>query len=244
MRAHHIADSQIQQMVCDYMNNNITLLTLLDRLGVLYLTSWVDVVVTTRLFYIWRQWAESMMKTFGIALANLRGLTPDDQAKLATKLAAALSSSISNLRVGDQPTDSQLSQAIAPRLQRGQWDLIGAFVGWLSAQDLVQPTLSVETSLAVAVWGNHFVLHPLAATLHPVNNVFAGTLPTGQILISEERPATGARVATIAPPRLYPGTQGSTGYVIRATRATMHLGVVVAILYLLYATGIAIVSSL
>ena len=48
IRAHHIADSQIQQMVCDYMNGQITLLTLLDRLGVLYLNSWIDVRVRFR----------------------------------------------------------------------------------------------------------------------------------------------------------------------------------------------------
>ena len=119
MRAHHIADSQIQQMVCDYMNGQITLLTLLDRLGVLYLTSWIDVVVTPRLFYIWRQWAHSLVSTFGIALASFRGLVPNQQARLATNLAAALSSSISNLRVGDQQTDAALGQAIAPRLRRG-----------------------------------------------------------------------------------------------------------------------------
>ena len=245
MRAHHIADSQIQQMVCDYMNGQITLLTLLDRLGVLYLTSWIDVVVTPRLFYIWRQWAHSLVSTFGIALASFRGLAPNQQARLATNLAAALSSSISNLRVGDQQTDAALGQAIAPRLQRGQWDLVGSFVGWLSRYNFAQPTLSVETSLAVAVWGNHFVQHPLvlAAPLQPVNNVFAGRLVNGPILISEQRPAGGARQATIAMPNLYPGTQGSTGYVIRATRATIHLGVIVAILYMMYAAGLLIVSS-
>jgi hypothetical protein len=215
----------------------------LDRLGVLYLTGWIDVVVTPRLFYIWWQWARSVVKTFGIALANLRRLTPGQQATLATDLAAALSSSISNLRVGDQPTDAALGQAIAPRLQRGQWDLIGSFVGRLSGYNFAQPTLSVETSLAVAVWGNHFLINPLPANLHPVNNVFAGTLPGGQILISEERPVPGAPTATIATPNRYPGTQGKTGYVIRATRATMHLGVIVAILYLMYAAGISIVSS-
>jgi hypothetical protein len=223
MRAHHIADSQIQQMVCDYMNGTINLATLLDRLGVLYLTGWVDVVVTPRLFYIWRQYADSVKKTLNLALAKLRHLPPDDQATLATQLARTLSSSISNLRVGDQRTDSALSEAIAPRLQRGQWDLFGSFLGYVSRHNFAQPTLSVETSLAVAVWGNHFQVHTLPASLHPVNNVFAGTLPGGQILISEEHGSVAGAVATVATPNYYPGTQGGFGYVTRATRATMHL---------------------
>jgi Domain of unknown function (DUF4158) len=77
----------------------------------------------------------------------------------------------------------------------------------------------------------------------PNNNVFAGRLVNGPILISEQRPAGGARQGTITMPNLYPGTQGSTGYVIRATRATIHLGVIVAILYMMYAAGLLIVSS-
>ena len=83
----------------------------------------------------------------------------------------------------------------------GQWDLVGSFVGWLSRYNFAQPTLSVETSLAVAVWGNHFVQHPLvlAAPLQPVNNVFAGRLVNGPILISEQRPAGGARRLLVEP---------------------------------------------
>lgn len=232
MRAHHIADHEIQETVCDFMNGVIGLPTMLDRLGALFFTSWIDVVITPRLFRIWTQWAVAMGDALALQISGLRGLSRAQQAKCATTLAKRLSSSVANLRVGHGDTDVALGHGIAPRLQRGQFDLFGYFIGYANGHNFALPTLSVETSLACVAWGGHFGAHPLVATGGKmiVNNVFVAQSPGGNLFISEQDPVLGAATSTIAPPQPYPGTQGVGGYVLRATRATVHLGVVVLLL--------------
>ncbi len=233
MRAHHIADHEIQQMICDYMNGTINMITLFDRIGALYLTSWIDVIVTPRLFKIWLQWAAALAKTLRVMMSYVMGLAPARQALYATFLSNTLSSSVANLRVGHQRTDAALGHAIAPRLQRGQYDLMGYFIGWLTGHNFAQPTLSVETSLAVTSWGGHFIGNPLApgGRLVVVGNTFIGpgALPNS-ILISEQDPVPPAMTSTMAMPSQYPGASGRGGYVLRATRSTIHLAVTLMVL--------------
>lgn len=240
MRAHHIADHEIQIMVCDYMNGVITLPVLLDRVGALYLTSWIDVVVTPRVFKIWLQWAEALSESFYLVAVQMASRSPARQAAIATELCKTLSSSIANLRVGHGQTDTALGHGIAPRLQRGQFDLLGYFIGWLNGHNFAQPTLSVETSLVAVTWGGHFMGHPLAPTGHKVvvSNVFVGPAAGGNLFISEMDPTLPAQTATIALPQRYPGAQTAKGgYVLRATRATLHIGVAVGLLAALAFTG-------
>lgn len=247
MRAHHIADHEIQQMVCDFMNGVINLPTLLDRLGALYFTSWIDVVVTPRLMKIWIQWAKSMKDSFKLALSEFTGSPLTVRAAAATRLAQALSSSIANLRVGHQQTDNALNHAIAPRLQRGQFDLFARFIGHVNGYNFALPTLSVETSLAETAWGGHFALHPLVpgAGNIVVNNVFLGPLAGGgSIYISEQDPIGGAITSTIAMPQRYPGTTNRLGaYALRATRSTVHLGVTVSLIALFIYLGYMALSN-
>jgi hypothetical protein len=246
MRAHHVADSQIQQLVCDYLNNQIGMMTMLDRIGVLYLTSWVDVIVTPRIFTIWLQWAGALAHSLAVGTSHFAHLPNAQKASCADRLAKWLSSSIANLRVGDPPTDSALGRAIAPRLQRGQRDVLYYLVGVLSGYNFAQPSLSVETSLASFAWGGHFLNHALAPAggLVPVGNVFMGPNVGGGILISEQRPLLGNAHAVVPTPQFYPGTQTNGGYIIRATRATTHLVMAVAILLFLYTVMNYVVDGL
>lgn len=238
-RAHHISDAQIQLMICDYLNNQISLATMLDRIGALYLTSWIDVIITPRLFRIWLEWCEALKQTMAVLVSQFRQRPRSEQALAATQLASLLSNSIANLRIGDQPTDGALGRAIAPRLQRGQRDVLFYFIGWLSGHDFTRPSLSVETSLAAVSWGGHFTGHAFAPDRPwvAVGNVFAGPGGGGQILISEQRPLALANEALVATPQNYPGTQGRGGYVLRGTRATLHIGMVIAILWCLLQLG-------
>ncbi|RSZ37248.1 MULTISPECIES: hypothetical protein [unclassified Variovorax] len=243
MRAHHVADSRIQQMVCDYMNEYISLPMLMDRIGSLYLTSWIDVLLTPRIFTIYAQWGRALIAAFIVLTSQARAQLPAAQAVHGTRLATLLSNSVSNLRVGHGATDNKLGRALAPRLQRGQFDLIAYFIGWLNGHNFAQPTLSVETSIVSSVWGENFTTYPLVRTgggrrgpptTTIVGNVFLGPTALGNhIYISEENPVAGPE-ASILMPQLYPGTSRPlSGYLLRATRATTHLAVTILILTLL-----------
>ncbi|SOD30548.1 hypothetical protein SAMN05518800_6157 [Variovorax sp. YR752] len=236
MRAHHIADHEIQLMICDYMNGTINMAVLLDRIGALYLTSWVDVIVTPRLFKIWLQWSLALAKALTVITSQVVRLSKTKQAEYATRLSEALSSSVANLRVGHAQTDVALAHGVAPRMQRGVYDLFGYFIGWLTGHNFAQPTLSVETSLVSSSWDSHYTGHLTApsGTSVIVNNVFIGPggIP-GSLFISEEDPLHPATRSTRPVPQRYPGTTGLTGYVLRSTRSITHLGVIVLILTLL-----------
>ena len=225
MRAHHIADSVIQQMVCDYMNGRISYPVLLDRLGTLYQTSWIDIIVTPRLMIIWRQWIRALTFASDITRSSLGTLTKDEQAALATRLARELSSSVANLRIGHGPTDQRLGQAIAPRLQRGVIiSPVARFIAYLNRQSLHAPTFSFETSVAHKVWRPHFARYPLnvGGGFVQVGDVFVGPA-AGGILISEEFPVGGAKLAIRPLPLQYPGTQGKLMYFKRITRSSCHI---------------------
>ena len=260
MRAHHVADSQIQQMVCDYMNGTITLMHLLDRLGTLYLTSWVDVIVTPRMLSIWGQWMVAVGRAMNAAVSGLRRLTPTRQAAIATDLARHLSSSLANQRIGHDRTDQQLARAIAPRLHRGLGDLLYFFLRWHNNVPLNTRTLSVETTLVQRAWNAHFVAHPLnfppGSGLIPIGNVFAGHLnPAGLgnvILISEQDPppaimggAAPVR-ATVPTPQDYPTAMplaGANGYyIVRGWRTAKDILAACFILYLLAMMGVVMFS--
>lgn len=226
MRAHHIADSSIQEMVCDFMNGQITRTQLLDMVGTLYLTGWIDVIVTPYIFMVWTQWAEANLDAFDLMISKMLKARKVDLADTATRLCDTLSSSLSNLRIGHGVTDAALGNAIAPRLQRGQADLLGLFVAWLTGHDFSKPTYSFETSVVARTWGAQFIRHPprLGAGLTIKNKVFVGPVGGNRILISEEMPHPGAPRATTATANFYPGTQGQSAYAFRLGRATMHAG--------------------
>lgn len=246
MRAHHIADSQIQHMVCDFLNGHITRTQLLDMVGTVYMTGWIDVIVTPFIFKIWVQWAEANLDAFDLLVSKMAGGTGVDLANLATKLCDTLSSSLANLRIGHDATDTALGNAIAPRLQRGQADVLGLFFGWLFGHDFSKPTYSFETSVAARVWGAQLVRHPprLRAGLTIRDRVFVGPVGNNTILISEELPRRNAPTSTIVRPNYYPGTQGSTAYLLRVGRATTHIGAAVAIVAGFVATGSYLFSSM
>ncbi|MCG8594565.1 MAG: hypothetical protein MI785_09380 [Kiloniellales bacterium] len=224
-RAHHVSDQNIQQLICDYLNDIITLGEFLNCLSILFSTSWIDVILPKRLFIIWDEWIRALRQASTLFDGYLRRHPPGVPiANQATKLAKLLSSALSNLRVGHQVTDGALNQAIAPRLQRGMMDLIGYFVYRVSGAPN-RPMLSVETSLISQTWDARFIAHPPPVTggLIRVNNVFLGFSQgaSQSVLISEEnvnvnapgpQPAgrVGANiVASTQDPIPYPGTQGS-----------------------------------
>lgn len=251
MRAHHVADHEIQNMVCDFMNGLIDTKTLFDRVGTLYLTGWIDVIVTPRIFKIWVQWAEACVRSCHLMLSRANtgtlGWTRTKQAEIATKLAKTLSSSIANLRIGHGVTDSTLEHAIAPRMQRGQIDILGWFLQICTGHDFkTTPTLSVETSLASVAWGGHYIAHPpvVKPGYQLVNNVFVGQIGAGNILISEQDPVLPNAVAVVPTPAYYPGTQGDRRYMLRATRTTMHACTAIALIYFFIHLGYFLISSL
>lgn len=233
MRAHHIADHEIQLMVCDYMNGTINFPTLIDRLGTLYQTSWIDLIVTPRLFKIWWQWIRALTIATTTGLSSLV-ISRQRAARFATLLARELSSSVANLRIGHGPTDNRLGNAIAPRLRRGGMiDVVYYFMQYINSQSLRAPTLSFETSVAREVWNPHFVAHPFAPGngYMAVGNVFAGP-NAGGILISENTPPIG--LGTVPIPQRYPFTQGLPMYVHRITRSSSHILPLLLIVWLLY----------
>jgi hypothetical protein len=234
MRAHHVADHVIQQCVCEYLNKQITLGRFVDRIGTLYLTSWVDVIVTPRLFVIWAQWVSALAKVLAVVAAQAAGLPQTRQLAYGNSLALGLSNSVANVRMGHPLTDNALWHGIAPRLQRGQYDLLAYFFGWLGNHDFTKPTLSVETSLVADVWEDYFTNKPLF--FQNKNRVVVGKVFVGPanrpnaIFISEEDPVRPHKVAHRSLPQYYPGARGVRGYVIRASRASFHATAVVATL--------------
>ena len=224
-RAHHVSDQNIQQLICDYLNDIITLGEFLNCLSILFSTSWIDVILPKRLLIIWDEWVRALGQASTLFDGYLRRHPPGVPiANQATKLAKLLSSALSNLRVGHQVTDGALNQAIAPRLQRGMMDLIGYFVYRVSGAPN-RPMLSVETSLISQTWDARFIAHPPPVTggLIRVNNVFLGFSQgaSRSVLISEENvnvnapgPQPAGRVgpnivASTQDPIPYPGTQNS-----------------------------------
>jgi hypothetical protein len=244
MRAHHVSDRQIQQLVCDYMNGTISLGQLAEMIGTLYQTSWIDVLVTPRLLYIWGQWANALRQSLQLAATGLRGYTPVQQAQVATQLCRMLSSSIANLRIGHDISDNTLGQAVAPRLHRGIGDLMHYFLRFAGGVPLRTVTLSFETSLVESRWGGRIAAHvtpPGGYVL--VNGVYVGTAPGGPIVLSEQDPVALNPVATtVGMPRSYPLVNAGRvpQYCIRFTRATAHLLGMLVLLYGLYMVALAL----
>lgn len=252
-RAHQVSDQNIQLMICDYLNGAIDYWTFLDRVSSLFLTSWIDVVVTPRLARIWYEWTRALFRAHvDVAASGQRRLAPADVARNATRLAELLSSSLANLRVGHQDTDGLLNQAIAPRLQRGMMDVVGRFVTYATRNPLGRDILSVETSILCHAWGGHFITHPppVSAGAMVVGNVMlgfgggAGAAPF--VLISEDMPTAGfpfvngggRPVATVVRPVRYPGTSTSAGRACyRITRPAMQIFALVIVGLALYQLG-------
>jgi hypothetical protein len=261
-RAHQVSDQNIQLMICDYLNGVIDYWTFLDRVSSLFLTSWIDVVVTSRVARIWYEWTTALWQAHAhIAMGGLRGLTQAQIAVYATRLAETLSSSLANLRVGHQDTDGELNQAIAPRLQRGMMDVLGRFVAYITQNGLGGDVLSVETSILRHTWRAHFLNHvpPVANGAIVVDDVMLGFGPGGHggppfILISENMPPAGGAthwngggrpVSTIVRPIYYPGTDSQTGRVCyRITRPAMQILAMVMVAMALYQMGVTVFRGL
>lgn len=254
MRAHHISDNSIQVMICDYMNNRISFLTMLNRLSTVFMTSWTDVFLTPKFMVIWMQWIAALIAGCGLGLSKILGrsatltygISKQIQGLAATFLAKILSMSISNLRIGHKDTDSALGNAIAPRLQRGP-DLVYEVLKYFYPAPGNPRRLSFETSVVKEVWNHHFtVLNPLPGrtyrgTLLAGNTVFY-TPPSGNILISEQSPGgfplPAMGQASIMLPPNYPGTTGNFARNFnRVARSTLQL-VVVALIIQVFLWGV------
>jgi hypothetical protein len=237
MRAHHVSDRKIQELVCDYMNGVIPLSDLVDLIGTLYQTSWIDVVTTPRIFAIWVQWAEAIARALSLASSDLLRLSPAQQAVVATRLCGVLSSSIANLRIGHDTSDNTLGQAVAPRLHRGIGDLLHYFLRFIEGVPARTVTLSFETTLVENLWGGRIATHPVPRGYAFVNGTYVGLAPAGPIVLSEEDPTLGNAVATtVGMPPPYPmvATRPRLLYCIRFTRATLHAVGSLVVVYGLY----------
>ena len=233
MRAHHVADHQIQVMVCDYMNGQTSLPQFVNLLGTLYQTSWRDVVLPYRLLVIWQQWVAALQHTVHTALPRFVRLPLAQQERLANLLVDELSSSIANLRMGHGTSDGVLGDAVAPRLQRGilfptnMWDVLYLFSNYHR-----QPTFSFETSLVLREWNPVFTAHPTRhanrAAGFSANGILAirgGAGGGPELVLSENLPAPGQNAAVMAVNNLayYPGTQGAGRHLQRLTRSASHI---------------------
>jgi hypothetical protein len=236
MRAHHVADHVIQEAICDYLNARggpSAFAAMLNRIGTLYQTSWIDLIVTERIAIIWGQWVHALGSACVMAIKQVVG-TEAEIARSATDLASVLSSSLANLRVGHGATDGRLANAIAPRMRNGEvtFDLPYLFASWASGQLplLRQPTLSFETTLVAQNWDSHFQAHalPTGNKSNPksivINNVFLATTQS-EIFISEDGTLGNPRLATVSASSIhnYPGTDGWGLTTQRIGRAFLHV---------------------
>ncbi|RFP21716.1 hypothetical protein D0T25_10730 [Duganella sp. BJB488] len=233
-RAHHVSRSDIGKAVNDYLTKVTSIETLLDQIGTLYLTSWQDVWVTPRIFWIWGQWSNAIGKTFRLGMAQFLNLPMADQEILAERLIAVLERSVANMRVGHSATDRQLGHALAPRVHRGQYDMLARLIAAINKENLNVPRLTFETTVVEAVWNAHFARHPRHATgknVFVVDQVFLGPTQNG-IYLSEDVPSANNLFHVITLPRRYPLKIGTNdyGYVIRGSRAILHLAAAIFIL--------------
>jgi hypothetical protein len=246
MRAHHVADSRIQQLICDFLNGYISIVSFLDHLGTLYQTSWIDVLdikVSLRFYKIWQQWIFALTKATATLVTNntVGWVKVGPVEKTANWLASELSNSLANLRVGHQITDGLLGNSVAPRLRRGLripttiWDALYCFLPVYR-----NPTLSFETSLVINTWSDLFTRNGGA----PGAVVTQGFFQSSQIVVPSPNSIVhilGGDVVsseniggTIASPvRLYPGTQDMQRYAQRVNRSFCHCVPTLIVLFVL-----------
>jgi hypothetical protein len=260
MRAHHVGDHVIQQAICDYLNAGggpSAFAEMLNKIGTLYQTSWIDLVVTQRIAVIWGQWVHALGSACLMAFKQVVG-TEQEIARSASDLARVLSSSVSNLRIGQAKTDHRLGDAIAPRIRNGEviFDLPFLFASWASGQlpALREPTLSFETTLVAQNWTPDFLAHPFRKAEDDIviNNVFVAN-KNREIFISERGPLIDQSKKNHKPPLAkiaadsihnYPGTDGWGLHVQRIGRAFLHVLPLVVTGYFILGTATNLGSSI
>ena len=115
---HHLSHGDIERMVLDYLNGDISLNQFMILVGSVLRPSWSNLIFPRTLLAILASWTMSLSERIGV-LRNQYGGNPVGAAEAANRLVHTLNSAITNLRYSDRSSNRSIQGHFDLRLHRG-----------------------------------------------------------------------------------------------------------------------------
>jgi hypothetical protein len=117
---HHVSIGVIQEVMCAYLNGEISFWVFMNFVGNVATPTWLTLMDSNSRAIVLKQWADSLVTKLSIAVnSRFRQKSKDQIAKIADDFCNKLNKLHVNLRYGDETTNKSISDHLDARLATG-----------------------------------------------------------------------------------------------------------------------------